>query len=330
MAGDFSANHDEGYKNIAHRLADRLAMAHDVTRINIKEIRSRRFWRCVVASRPDVVHVLGQPTTQSVLLARFLSVVCGPRAVVFSALRAERYLEGLKASGPLSGVISHLHPTRVIVQSAGAAQAFEALGWKSALVPNGVDLDRFTPLSRSAVQAVRTRWGIEPRAQLVLHAGHLTPERNVRVLASLCRPGRHVMLVVSTSQHSSSALASELRRAGVEIVERYVDDIGELMAAADCYVFPTPPMSTISMPLSVLEAMACDVPVVTTRAPGIIQFVGASPSFQFADSEEEMRVAVEAVLAYPPTFSNRANVAQFSWDRVAQDLTRIYVEVTEQ
>lgn len=328
MAGDFSANYDEGYKNVAHRLAERLARLHDVTRVNVKGTRSGRFWRSVLAARPDVIHILGQPTTQSILLARILSVLCGTSAVVLSALRAEGYLEGLKDGGRLGNVVSRLQPSRVVVQSTAAARAFEALGWRPALVPNGVDLDRFRPLSRSAKESVRNRWGVEPQAQLVLHVGHLTPERNVEVLAGLCRPGRHVLLVASTYMPPSSTISAQLRRAGVEVAEGYVPEIEGLIAAADCYVFPTPPRSTISMPLSVLEAMACDVPVVTTRAPGIAHFLGPSPSLRFADSEEELRVAVDAALSDPRVLGNRADVSRFSWDRVAQDLDRLYTEVT--
>ncbi len=64
-------------------------------------------------------------------------------------------------------------------------------------------------------------------------------------------------------------MADELRRAGVLLITHYLPEIVELYQAADAYVFPVPPNpadpSAIDLPLSVLEAAACNLPILATR-----------------------------------------------------------------
>jgi len=53
-------------------------------------------------------------------------------------------------------------------------------------------------------------------------------------------------------------------------MDRYIKKIEEIYQLSDCYIFPiTFEGGGISILLSVLEAMACNLPVVTTKFGGL-------------------------------------------------------------
>ena len=55
----------------------------------------------------------------------------------------------------------------------------------------------------------------------------------------------------------------------------YITHLEEIYALSDCYVFPTTDRRyCVEMPLSVLEAMSCNLPMLTTRfgaLPGVFE-----------------------------------------------------------
>jgi len=61
-----------------------------------------------------------------------------------------------------------------------------------------------------------------------------------------------------------------LKKYGFRIIDEYVPNIEEIYNLADCYVFPTfKRHNCIDMPLSVMEAMACNIPVISTKFGGL-------------------------------------------------------------
>jgi glycosyltransferase involved in cell wall biosynthesis len=111
-------------------------------------------------------------------------------------------------------------------------------------------------------------------------------------------------------------LLDELRRAGVVVLEGYQPGVEELYRAADCYVFPSRGWGGgIEMPLSVLEAMASDLPVASTLFGALPERFKNSDGIHFATSDEELvEMVVRQVRERPHT---RHLVEQYSWDAVA-------------
>jgi glycosyltransferase involved in cell wall biosynthesis len=206
------------------------------------------------------------------------------------------------------------------------------LGWPVLLLPPGVDLATYRPVSPDRKLALRRQLGLPEREFILLHAGHLNRGRGVGDLlavADLAAP----VLACSTSTAQDQVLANELRAKGVRVLTEYIPRIADLYAAADAYLFPVPPdprgPSSIDAPLSVLEAAACGLPVVTTR-------FGALPSLWpdagngerpdqdlfYYDDIGSLRRAVACLqdgrTARQP--GPRRLVEQFSWEKVAGQL----------
>ena len=148
---------------------------------------------------------------------------------------------------------------------------------KLALIHYPLDFSIWHP-SSDRVQA-RAQLAIPPEAQVVIYHGAIQLWiKGLSVLLEawdkICRdhPGRDVRLVVigtgADAPEFSRMLATRGLR-GVEWVSRWVHDQGLLqqyLSSADVYVFPS---QGDACPVSVIEAMACGLPVVASRIRGI-------------------------------------------------------------
>jgi glycosyltransferase involved in cell wall biosynthesis len=104
-------------------------------------------------------------------------------------------------------------------------------------------------------------------------------------------------MVASTSTPADPEIEASLRAAGVNIVRRYLPDIERYYQAADVYLFPVEQEhGSVEIPLSVLEAMACDTPVVSTRFGGLPELFDDGPGLSYADADG-MADAVRQALA---------------------------------
>ncbi len=163
----------------------------------------------------------------------------------------------------------------VIAPSEGVRQVLARVGVdmeRVALVPNGVDLQRFErlpdPLPRETL-------GLAPEHVVVIYVGRLGPEKN---LAFLLRAFRGVAAVYPQAQlvlvgdgpvrDDLEAQARELniRHRVIFVGKVPYEDVPRYLTMAD--VFATASVTEVH-PLSVIEAMAAGLPVVGIRSPGV-------------------------------------------------------------
>jgi teichuronic acid biosynthesis glycosyltransferase TuaC len=163
---------------------------------------------------------------------------------------------------------------------------------KLAILPCGVALDRFRPIPRAEARA---RLGLEPgRRYLLFPADPGRPEKRfdrARLVA-----GDHSLLVLGRVEP---------------------DEVPFWVNAADAVLVTS---ERESFGLSVLEALACDVPVLATDvgiAPEVLADVPGT--FHGPFSIPEWHGALERVLADPdPRVEGRALAERYSADRMAE------------
>jgi glycogen(starch) synthase len=204
------------------------------------------------------------------------------------------------------------------------AASYELRGRRPVVVPNGADTGffGFAPL--------------EGRAPVVLYVGRLGYRKGLfRLLEAFARiapasPGLELALV------GEGPLEQALRRraASLGIAARvrftgFLDRAGvrREMQAAACVVNPA---DYESGPLTLLEAMACGAPVVTTPT-GLAAEMGIGAPLQLSAAEPEaLADAVAAILAEPEAAAARARaartfvVARYGWERAVDRLEAIY------
>jgi glycosyltransferase involved in cell wall biosynthesis len=188
------------------------------------------------------------------------------------------------------------------------------------LLPGGVDHGIFRPVSKQEKCSLRSKYGFRDTDQIVLHVGHCNRDRNVMPLARLVKLGVKVILIVSTSTPIDHDLLVELRQSGMMVITDFIENIQHYYQIADCYLFPVlRSTSAIDAPLSVLEAMACNLPVVTTRFGALLDMFQPGHGLYYGDTEEEIVEMVNQALAEADcrTFEK---VSDYSWENVASNI----------
>jgi glycosyltransferase involved in cell wall biosynthesis len=208
----------------------------------------------------------------------------------------------------------------VYTQSQASSDAFRSLGCPSFLLPGGVDHTIFHPVSSQEKGQLRLKHCYQDTDKIVLHVGHGNRGRNVTTLSWLVKLGYKVVLITSTTTAVDRPLIAELRQSGVTVITDFIENIQHFYQMADCYLFPVfLSTSAIDTPLSVLEAMACNIPIVTTRfgaLPGLFQ---SGNGFNFIDTETELVQLVNQAVQEHDCRTVEM-VSQYSWDNVASTI----------
>lgn len=208
------------------------------------------------------------------------------------------------------------------------AAAYRLRGRRPRVVPNGVDTDFFALAPP------------EGRQGGLLYVGRLGYRKGLfRLLEAFAglpyRPGLELTLA------GEGPLEAELRRRaqGLGIAGRvrfagFLDRAGvraELQRAA-CFVNPA---DYETGPLTLLEAMACGAPVVTTPTGLAAEMGLGAPLLVTAAEPAALARGIEEVLARPDAAAARARaarslvVASFGWERAVDALERIYARRRE-
>jgi len=137
---------------------------------------------------------------------------------------------------------------------------------KLEFIPNGIEAEGFP--ARDGNAELRRELGIPERAVVVGTVGHMRPEKNVpRLLTAIGRlvPGLDIHVVVlgdGQERERIAALAAAPPLAGRVHLVGYQGDPRPYYRMMDVFALTS---DTEQMPISLLEAMACGLPVVATN-----------------------------------------------------------------
>lgn len=179
---------------------------------------------------------------------------------------------------------------RIVVVSRVIRAQFLALrpdaASKMSVIPNGVDTERFAPgLAAGAQRRAEWGWLAKPMVGTV---SRLSPEKGVDDFIAACalvaRERAEARFLVVGDGLERAALFAQARRAGLvgavaagehDAADRLRftgarEDIPALLNAMDVFVLAS---HTEALPLAVLEAMACGLPIVATDVGGVSEIV---------------------------------------------------------
>lgn len=321
LLGDISGRLDEGMKNTTNHYYIELSRTNDVLLVRPKRLASPQQWKEVVLFAPQVIHYIHGPTIRSFILTKILSLLCPKAVTVMSATRPILSKWGWR-------VIPFLKPNLLLVQSSKQGTDFGKLGFRTSFFPGGIDTGQFHPVSETKKRELRKKFRIPIDKFVVLHVGHITRMRSLEVFDRIARINNCFIYIVAATSWVApdESLLLQLERAGCFINTNFIPDIEQVYQMSDCYVFPGFSESpSIEIPLSVLEAMACNVPVVSGRFGGLSDLFADGDGFYFADSADEILQSLNRILhSHSEKFKTRKMVNGLSWKSLAKELIKIY------
>jgi glycosyltransferase involved in cell wall biosynthesis len=193
---------------------------------------------------------------------------------------------------------------------------------------NGVDAELFRPATSPDERAtIRRRYGLPADRVLVLFAGRLVPKKGYDILLSAAGPTYDLVFV-----GKSFAGRPEPARPGVHHLGPLSPrSLADVFRASDIFALPS---SAEGFPLTVQEAMASGLPVVTTDDPGYAPYGLDRGDVALLPRETAAYRTHLSALAADPERRGRMGrwargyiTANFAWDVHAEALMRLYDEV---
>ena len=304
---------DEGARNVSDQLG-RLLARHAETR-SIAASRVAEILAAVRSFRPDIVHSVHGPSPRTFALMGFLRIL-SPRTRFFATLTLPS--PGLLSMG---GALRAFRFIQLFSQDARREQVFANRGFQTTLMPHGVDTERFKPVNPASALPPALASRLDPRRRLVMHVGHLKLVRGVETMAAVARanPAWQVLMVASKRFAGEPAAVKALDEAGCLIYQDFVENLPALYCRADAYMFAATDLyGSIDMPLTVLEAMACNRPVVSTPYKALPRFIMAGEGVHYFDGESQASAALRRIAANEEAVATREKALKFSWDRIVE------------
>lgn len=245
----------------------------------------------------------------------------GVRTVLLSHERLDRWIEARVPRLWRAGVGHVLKPAvrgwnkglanrfdTVVVTSAYAEREFAGLPVPLRRIPLGVDLDTFQP-----------RVSATPAVARLVYAGRLSHEKNPRAVVGAVRvlraQGVPVRLDVYGDGPEHTALRKLARGLPVEF-HGHVSDRGALARALSTADVAFAPSVAETFGLSILEAMACGTPVVTSVTGGAPELLAPGAGVAVEATPSGLAEGVRSVLSWPRAWRRaaaRARAEEFPW-----------------
>jgi glycosyltransferase involved in cell wall biosynthesis len=316
IVGYFVDNPVEGVRNTTNYIIKELeSQGIEVKKINIE---SFSFIYDIIKFRPNIVHYILTPTSMGIIITRLISLVQPKSLTIISAMQTSisRYK-----------LLSIFRPNIAIVQSYDSEYIFKTLGCKTFFLTPGVDIDKFKPVDKATKQILRKKYGISHNKFIIIHMASLKKERNLDIFQKLQRYANNVQVIIigRPGEKIDKNVYNSLTDAGCIIWMKYFPNIEEIYAISDCYVFPTTDKKAcIETPLSILEAMACNLPIITTRFGSIPRMFRDDKGLFFAKSDDDFYRAIDIIKNRDLKIYTRDKVKPYSWNKITKELLYIY------
>lgn len=200
---------------------------------------------------------------------------------------------------------------RFVAITEGIAREYADAGVPSGAIcriSNSVDTNRFRPVGAEEKAALRRRLKLPAAGFLVTYTGRLVSYKGLPLLLKVAhsiQQGRgNVGFVLIGSggldiHNCEAALREYVSANGLDRVVQFageVSNVSEYLQASDAFVLPT---EDDAFPLSLIEAMACGLPVVSTVVGGIPEIVreGETGILVRPGNQQELDGALRSVIA---------------------------------
>jgi len=156
------------------------------------------------------------------------------------------------------------------------------------LIPNGIPTDEYAPDPDARAQW-RQVHGIEPHATVLTHVGRFAPPKNHALLIEAfaqVRSDAPLYLLLVGGGELENTVREQVAGLGLQERVRFLGvraDVADILRASDVFVLSS---RVEGNPMSVMEAMAAGLPVVSTAVGGVPELVRAGVTGLLVPSED--------------------------------------------
>jgi len=316
--------YDEGMKKFSHKIFQNLETQMDVG--TVKDILWMppkindlliipRILLFFIIKRPDIIiYIPKQSLTFFSLLKAFtLQLFMGKRLRTVG-------LQKRKISGGKMRLLQKLKFGKVFALSHSMKNELANLGIDANVIYTGIETSRFIPIENK--DSLREKYKIPKDKIIVLHVGHIKASRNLELLVDINNKFGHCQCVIvgSTATQQELDVHKKCNNAGVIVINQTIDAIEEIYALADVYCFPVKEDNgAMETPLSVLEAMSTNLPVITTGFGQLTELFKQDKHFKYIDNINDIdkNMIDELTTGNCP---NRKKVSDFTWQATTQKI----------
>lgn len=223
---------------------------------------------------------------------------------------------------------------------------------RTAVIYNGVDTDRFKPVSPEKATQIKQKYNIPPDKRIILYAGRIVPEKGVHVLVEamekIVNRNRKVLLIIAGSHFfSDSSMKTpyilELRKKTSKILNNVIflgyikqSELANLYAIADICVVPS--LCKEACAGVNLEAQASQVAVIASNVGGIPEIVidGVTGMLTHPGDWRALAYAIALLLedkGLRMTLGQNGRkhiLSKFSWDHTVRKCAELYLSICQQ
>ena len=211
------------------------------------------------------------------------------------------------------------------------------------VVPNGIDQDIFRPTEDA--KALRSKLAIDNDRKIILYVGHFGPRKGLPILLDAMSlvlrsaPDAFLLAVGGIPEWlnadvSWDPLRETVRSRGLDNSVRLLGPVQHqtlpaFYSAADVFVMPS---HYEAFPKVVLEAMACEAPIVATKTGGIPEIVNdgtngllCQPGNSSDLADKIISILDDTQRAHKMGVEGRRRVlASFTWEKTAKSIQKAY------
>jgi glycosyltransferase involved in cell wall biosynthesis len=207
---------------------------------------------------------------------------------------------------------------RVDAVAVVSSHLIEPLGITDATtIPCGIDIGLFRPMDKTEA---KERLGLDPAGKYVLFPS--APDR-LEKRFELAEAG---VMAYNRRSGRSGRSPSSLQLIGLDNVPH--DEVPLRMNACELLLMTS---AFEASPVTIREALACNVPVISTDVGDVKAVIDDIDGCYIIDSDAgDIAEKIDEALSRPTPFTGRDNIAGYSLDVTSSKLVALYERVTEQ
>lgn len=321
IIGNYSGRLDEGMGNIAFNLYESFQNEFEgLILLNVNDFFKIHFWKKLFSFKPDIIHFIPGPTVKTLFLIKICKLLTNSKTVVTATRPVlPNYFKKLAKI---------LKPDILIAQSKTDFEFFKNIEYDTKFIPNGVDINKFHDVDEQKKKELRKKFGFDEKDFIVLHIGPVNKARNQAALVNI--KDVKILLIASITNQSSNKEINFLSKHGIIIWKKYFQDVQEIYQMSDVYVFPGyEELNSIQIPLSILEAMSCNLPVISTKFGGLEKIIKESEEFFYIEDKEDINEIIIKIRKNKTNSNSREKAKEFSWKNISNEIKIIYQSLSE-